>query len=42
MAAKLSQGDTVAMQGEITHIYDDGTVHGAVAWPYCADNHARR
>src|SRR5262245_4559483 len=26
MAAKLSEGDTIAMQGEVTHVHDDGTV----------------
>jgi hypothetical protein len=26
MATKLSEGDTIAMQGEVTLVYDDGTV----------------
>jgi hypothetical protein len=26
MATKLSEGDTVGMTGEITHVHDDGTV----------------
>ena len=26
MAAKLSEGDTIGMTGEITHIHDDGRV----------------
>ena len=26
MAAKLSEGDTIAMQGEVTMVHDDGTV----------------
>ena len=26
MATKLSEGDTIAMQGEVTAVHDDGTV----------------
>jgi hypothetical protein len=26
MAAKLSEGDTIAMQGEVTMVHDNGTV----------------
>lgn len=26
MADKLSQGDTVGLTGEVTHVHDDGTV----------------
>ena len=26
MAAKLSEGDTISMQGEVTIVHDDGTV----------------
>ena len=26
MAAKLSEGDTIAMQGEVTMVHDDGSV----------------
>ena len=26
MAAKLAEGDTIAMQGEVTMVHDDGSV----------------
>jgi hypothetical protein len=43
MAAKLSEGDTIAMQGEVTHVHDDGKVtvrthlvpNGRFSWPTC-------
>ena len=34
MATKLAPGDTIAMQGEVTHVHDDGTV---TVWLYGYD-----
>ena len=31
MAAKLAEGDTIATQGEVTMVHDDGTV---TVWPH--------
>ena len=34
MAAKLSEGDTVGMTGEITIVHDDGSVTGCMVLVY--------
>ena len=33
MAAKLSEGDTIAMQGEVTIVHDDGIWQGTMTLP---------
>ena len=34
MAAKLAEGDTIAMQGEVTMVHDDGTGDGLCPHAY--------